>query len=185
MLSEEPVAGQHSHRTRARTAHVRKGPGEFLRPSRLDELKPHAECPCRDFCCRQHVFVRAFAERTWQPEDSDPIDSRNSPLEQFQALADQLGSKARQPSDIAARPREARDEPALDGIANTSEDDGDRFGGLHGRQGDACASCHENDIDLEQNQFGCKSGGALDPPLGVSIFNDNVAALDVTEIAQP
>ena len=88
MLSEEPVAWQHSQSTRARAAHVREGPGEFVRTSRLNELKPHPQRPCRDVCSRQHFFVRAFAEGTWHQEDCDPIDPRNGLLEQFQTLAD-------------------------------------------------------------------------------------------------
>jgi hypothetical protein len=42
MLSEEPVVWQHSQSTSARAAHVRAGPGEFVRTSRLNELKLHS-----------------------------------------------------------------------------------------------------------------------------------------------
>src|SRR5262245_66618705 len=46
-----------------------------------------------------------------------------------------------------------------------------------------CGSGHD-DIDLERDQFGRESREPLDLPLG-SIFNDDVAALDVTEVTQP
>src|SRR5215475_16003628 len=121
MLSLEPVAWQHSQSTRARAAHVREGPGEFVRASRLNELKPHSQRPCGDVCARQHVFVRTFAEGTWQPEDSNPINPWNGLLEQFQTLADELRAEAGQPRDIAARPREVGDEPALDWITDAGE----------------------------------------------------------------
>ena len=46
-----------------------------------------------------------------------------------------------------------------------------------------CASGHD-DINLERNQFGRKSGEPLDLPLGISVFDHDVAALDVTEVTQ-
>ena len=55
---------------------------------------------------------------------------------------------------------------------------------MHGGQGDECASAHEDDINLERNQFGRKSGEPLELPLGISVFNHDVAALDVTEVTQ-
>jgi hypothetical protein len=46
-----------------------------------------------------------------------------------------------------------------------------------------CASGHD-DINLERNQFGRKSGEPLGLPLGISVFDHEVAALDVTEVTQ-
>ena len=40
-------------------------------------------------------------------------------------------------------------------------------------------STGHDDINLERNQFGRKSGVPLELPLGISVFNDDVAALDV------
>ena len=53
-----------------------------------------------------------------------------------------------------------------------------------GGQGGECASCSHDDINLERNQFGRKSGEPLGLPLGISVFNHEVAALDVTEVTQ-
>src|SRR5713226_4618101 len=89
-----------------------------------------------------------------------------------------------QPRDIAAWPRKAGDEPAPNRIGNTSEDNGDGPGRLLGGQGDGCASGREDDINLERNQFGRESGEPLELPLGISVFNHDVAALDVTEVTQ-
>ncbi len=50
--------------------------------------------------------------------------------------------------------------------------------------GAECASWPDDDINLERNQFGRKSGVPLDLPLGISVFNHDVAALDVTEVTQ-
>ena len=41
-----------------------------------------------------------------------------------------------------------------------------------------------DDINLERNQFGRESGEPLELPLGISVFDHDVAALDVTEVTQ-
>jgi hypothetical protein len=43
---------------------------------------------------------------------------------------------------------------------------------------------NHDDINLERNQFRRKSGEPLKLPLGKSVFNHDIAALDVTEITQ-
>ena len=48
----------------------------------------------------------------------------------------------------------------------------------------AAGACSHDDISLESNQFGRESGEALELPLGITYFNCNVAALDVTEVSQ-
>ncbi len=146
-------------------------------------MKPHPQRPCRDVCSLQHVLFRAFAEATWLPEDSDPTDPRNGLREQFQTLADELRGEVGQPRDIAARPRKAGDEPVRNRIDNRSEDNGDSLGRLLGGQGLGCAS-GQDDINLERNQFGRKSGEPLEPPLGIAVFDHDVATLDVTELTQ-
>jgi hypothetical protein len=46
-----------------------------------------------------------------------------------------------------------------------------------------CASDHD-DINLERNEFGHVSGEPLELPLVTSVFDHDVAALDVAEITQ-
>ena len=46
-----------------------------------------------------------------------------------------------------------------------------------------CLRGHD-DINLERNQFGRESGEPLGLPLGISVFDHDVAALDVTEVTQ-
>ena len=120
---------------------------------------------------------------TWLLEDSDPGDPRHGLLEQFQTLADELRGEQGQPRDIAARPRKAGDEPVRNRIGNTGDDNGDGSGRLLGGQGMGCA-WGEDDINLERNQFGRESGEPLDLPLGTSVFEHEVAALDVPEVTQ-
>jgi hypothetical protein len=117
------------------------------------------------------------------PEDSDPSDPGNSLLEQFQTLADELRGEGGQPRDIAARPRKAGDEPAQNRIGSSSENNGDSPGRLLGGQ-DGEAVCGHDDINLQRNQFGRESGEPLQLPLGRSVFDHDVAALDVTEVTE-
>ncbi len=84
---------------------------------------------------------------------------------------------------MAARPRKAGDEPARNRIGSSSEDNGEGPGRLLGGQGLGCASGHD-DINLERNQFGRKSGEPVELPLGISVFDHDVPALDVTEVTQ-
>ena len=55
---------------------------------------------------------------------------------------------------------------------------------MHGHTGAECASFGQDDINLERNQFGRKSGEPLALRLGISVFDHDVAALDVTEVTQ-
>ena len=73
--------------------------------------------------------------------------------------------------------------PSRNRIGNSSEDDGDSRGRLLGGQGVGVLRRHD-DINLERNQFGRESGEPLELPLGISVFDHEVAALDVTEITQ-
>jgi hypothetical protein len=54
---------------------------------------------------------------------------------------------------------------------------------LLGGQGLGCARGHD-DINLEHNQFGRESGEPLELPLGISVFDHDVATLDVPEVMQ-
>ena len=56
---------------------------------------------------------------------------------------------------------------------------------MFGGQGRGRAPAGHDQIDLESNQLGCKGWKSLDLPLGVSIFDHEVASLDVAEITQP
>jgi hypothetical protein len=54
------------------------------------------------------------------------------------------------------------------------------FGGQRGE----CACGGHDDINLESNQFGRENGEPLGLPLGISVFDHEVAALDVPEVTQ-
>jgi hypothetical protein len=50
--------------------------------------------------------------------------------------------------------------------------------------GEVVARRGHDDINLERDQFGRESGEPLGLPLGISVFDHDVAALDVTEVTQ-
>ena len=54
---------------------------------------------------------------------------------------------------------------------------------MFGGQGGECDWGHD-DINLERNQFGRESGEPVELPLGISVFNYEIATLDVTEVTQ-
>ena len=60
---------------------------------------------------------------------------------------------------------------------------GEGPGRLLGGQGGECA-CGQDDINLERNQFGRKRGEPLGLSPGISVFDHEVAALDVIEVSQ-
>jgi hypothetical protein len=88
--------------------------------------------------------------------------------------------------DNPARPRKAGDEPAPNRIGSRSKDNGEGSGRFLGGEWDACVSSFgHDDINLERNQFGRESGEPLDLPFGISVFDHEVATLDVPEVTQP
>jgi hypothetical protein len=122
----------------------------------------------------------------WQPEDSDLADPRNGLREQFQTLADELRIEAGQP--VILPPGRARlvTSPLATGSAAEAKTIGEGSGRLLGGEGDGCASCcGHDDINLQRNQFCRESGEPLGLPFGISVFDHEVATLDVPEVTQP
>jgi hypothetical protein len=58
-------------------------------------------------------------------QEGDPVNARRDLLEQLQPLAGHRRLHSSETSDVAARPRKARDEAAADRINNGRENDGD------------------------------------------------------------
>ena len=81
------------------------------------------------------------------------------------------------------RPRKACDELARNGIGSTDEDNGDGAGRLLGSEYRGRARGHDH-INLECNQFGRERREPFELPLGISIFDYEVAALDVAQVKQ-
>ena len=106
-------------------------------------------------------------------------------LEQLQLFGDDFqAGAAGHPCDVPARPREARDEPGANGIANANHDDGDRLGGILGCR-HSLRPRRYDDVHLEPDQLGRKIGQPVEPTLRKSIVDDNILALNPPELAQP
>jgi hypothetical protein len=166
-------------RAPARPRHFREGSIEVCGISRLHELKPDSQRAPRDFCSLQHLRFRAFALAAGLPEGSDLGHPRNGLLELFQTLTDELRREKGQPRDIATRPRKARDESARDSHRDNWEGPGRLLDG----QGGDCGGGHD-DVNLERNQLGRESGEPLELPFGRSVFDHEVAALDVPQVTE-
>ena len=78
---------------------------------------------------------------------------------------------------------EAGDESTLNRISSPSEDDGDGPARLLGGQRGGRV-CDDDNVNLERNQFGRKSGNPVVLFLCISVFDDDVAAFEVTEVTQ-
>ena len=118
-------------------------------------------------------------------QDRDPTDLGDGLLEQLQPFAESFHADAvGQPRDVAARPREARDESEPAGIAHDRHDDRDRRGGVLG-----CRRCRRrpryDDVHLETNQLGREFGQPVESTIGKSIVDDDILALNPPEFAQP
>src|SRR5215510_5822345 len=179
-LTGEHGGWQHGQSTRARPGHVQEGPVELGGMSRLHDLKLHPQRPRRDSRGLDSVVLGTVV---CLHEKGDSTHIRNGLLEQLQPLADEFLRDNGEARDIAARPPKAGDESARNRITDRSEDDGKGRGRLLGGEGGGCV-CDHDDINLESNEVGHESGEPLEVPPVTSVFDHDVAALDITEITQ-
>ena len=105
-------------------------------------------------------------------------------LEQLQLFGDDFqAGAAGHPCDVPARPREARDEPGANGIANTNHDDMDRLGGNLGCR-HSLRPRRYDDVHLESDQLGRKVGQPVEPTLRKSIVDDDVLPFNPPALSQ-
>jgi hypothetical protein len=118
-------------------------------------------------------------------EDRHTADLGDDLLEELQLFAGYFRADAvGQPCDVPARARQARDEPEPNRIGTTgNHDDGDRLGGVLGCRHSLRRRGYD-DVHLEPDQLGRESGEPIGLPLGISVFDHDVATLDVTEVPQ-
>ena len=103
--------------------------------------------------------------------------------DQLELLADDVGGVGRAARDIAARPREARDQAGPHRISHTHHHDGDGARRLLRRQRSLGHHRHEH-IDLEGDELRGERGEALEPLLGSPVLDGQVLSFRVTEPAQ-
>ena len=86
----------------------------------------------------------------------------------------------RHAGDIAARPRQAGNQPLADRVAGQSDNRNCRVDTL-GRADHQLAE-RDDDIRSEPRQLCREIGNAIPPTLGEAIVNDDVLALDIAEL---
>jgi hypothetical protein len=105
-------------------------------------------------------------------------------MQEFEALAHNIGELARQTRDIATRPRQARDETGTERVRHRNEYDWDDRCRLLCRKG-WWSSRGDNDVDLLPG----KLNGNLDELLRASLrparLDRDGVAIDPTKFAQP
>src|SRR5262249_12527410 len=110
-------------------------------------------------------------------------DGWNSQFEKLQPLGTDVRANDAIAGDISSRSGEAWHEPGAYGIADRDHDDGNRGGGLLGRQ--ACGRAEGcNNVHRATNERPCGPGESLRHSIGIRIVEGDVLAFQVTEIAQ-
>jgi hypothetical protein len=105
-------------------------------------------------------------------------------VENLQPLGTDVRAKDAVAGDISSRSGEAWHEPGAHGIANRDHDDGNRGGGLLGRE--TCGrAVGRNDIHRAPNERRRGLGEPFRHSVAMRIVEDYVAAFEVPEIPQP
>src|SRR5262249_27665381 len=100
----------------------------------------------------------------------------------LESLPGKIGRLDRQAGDVAAWPRETRDQAADDGIVRYCKDNGDnRCRLLYHRDGNS--RC-DNDVDLQADELRRDLGVALGTSFGPAILDCDGAIIDPTEFTQ-
>ena len=89
-------------------------------------------------------------------QERDACDARRDLLKQFQPLAGHRRLKIGEPSDVAARPRKARNESVANRIGNDRENDGNGARLLQQRRSRGRA-LRKNEVGLQRDEFLRKS----------------------------
>jgi hypothetical protein len=92
--------------------------------------------------------------------------------------------ESRYPREIPARPREAGDEPARDGVSGCDHDDGDRAGRVLGGQGPWRRSGDDH-VNLQTSELGRELGEPTKLALRKPILEGKILALDPAQVAEP
>src|SRR5262249_19241801 len=134
---------------------------------------------------RLHVSQRGLLSRSSGriDEHGDTSRARHHLTQEFKPLCGQLTTEKIDPCQVAARPREARDQAQPDRVLGDDKDDGNcRGGGLGGKRG---GRAHGGDRDRPvTNQLVCQLRQSIELILGPAVFDRHVLALDVAYILQ-
>jgi hypothetical protein len=113
----------------------------------------------------------------------DSPDARKRLLQQFQALCVDLRAEVGQTRNVSARPRETRYQAGGNGVTGNRDDDGDDRGRLLRGTCSLRPMGHDG-VNPETNQFGRQLGQPVILFFCPTVFDDEVLALDVAQLAQ-
>ena len=116
-------------------------------------------------------------------EEGNARELRNDLPEQLESFPLEVRRNRRQSGRVSSGPSEARDETRADGIADCDHDEGNRRRSSLDGEGGWRARGDDN-IDLAGDKLGNQFRKALVLAFRPSIFDDDVTALDVAELAQ-
>jgi hypothetical protein len=181
-MPKEDRVGQHEQRFDVLLGHPGEGAFEGTRFAHLHvvERHPHRLCYLLERLPRlaldgpqgrhcEHAYARRLGHHFFQ---------------QFQPFEDQVRVLFREPREVPARPREARDEPQSHRIANARHNDGQLRGRVLGSPGGQRIA-HHDDIDLQPDELGRQVGEAVGFPLGIALCNRDVLAFHPSQLTQP
>src|SRR4029077_20491317 len=101
---------------------------------------------------KEFQVIFGICRRFRVEQERDPVDVRRNLLEQLQPLAAQRGLDSGETGDVAARPRQRRDEAAADRIRNARENDGDGARFWQQRRRGGCRM-RKNEAGLQRDEF--------------------------------
>jgi len=114
-------------------------------------------------------------------QERNAREVRNQLLEKLDAFRRELGAEGSHSRDVASGPREARHEAVR--IAHRRHDDGNRSRRVLGGGGRRRATGNDH-IDLETHERGGELRESLRVTIGGPVFEKEVLALDVAQLAQ-
>ena len=116
---------------------------------------------------------------------SATIRAGNEFVQQRQPLRRRVGIEPADPGHVPARPIETGDEAGLDRVAADVEDDRDRRGCRLGGEGRTETAGRRDHGHLALNQVGRQCRQSIALPFRPTIFDRDIAALDIAGLLQP
>src|ERR1700674_2580288 len=118
------------------------------------------------------------------PKHGHGGELRNNFLEQLQPLSNQLRVHLGQPGDVAARARQALNNPGCHRVTRSHHHDRDFPGSVFGSQS-IVGDGSDDDINLKTDQIGDELREAIVSPLRISVLNDDSFSLNPSEVTEP
>lgn len=155
---------------------------QLLRVAHREVMQLHLRRGSGGLECLLHGRHRIGWE-SGRAEERDPSHPRQHSPEELQAFRRLLGNKGARAGGVPAGTRQALGHAAHYRIAAIGQDDGHRGRHAHGGKR-ADAVVRKDGIDLERDELGRDGAHPLVAALGPAVFDDEVLALHVAQLAQ-